>query len=169
MSPASFGLKPCGCCFLFTFTHHFTYFFSLSPTLHSLFFLIHPFLHVAVGCLSQKLWFFLFLWVSLLKHHTHTHYPSYPTAQKPPVGRRTDESSFALDCTVFPRRVMLFFYSNLCPQSQWCLLCLEGDSDCFLLPFFNRWGVLMTGDKRRNPSQFIVIPEKIKDRGSGQM
>lgn len=79
------------------------------------------------------------------------------------------KGSFSLDYIVFPSRVMLFFYSNLCPLSKCSPLCLKGDSDCFLLPFVTQRGVSMTERKMRNASQFIVSTQKIKDRESGQL
>ena len=51
----------------------------------------------------------LFLWVLLLKHHAHTRHRSFPTALKPPVARRTDESSFCSWLHTF-FQVEFFFY-----------------------------------------------------------
>lgn len=100
---------------------------------HSLFFLIHHFLHDAVGIFSLTLILpAIFLFLCPRPYPV----PLIFQSSEAPSGKKNNESCFAPDCAVFPSRVILFFYSNLCPQSRWCLLCSEGDSDCFLLPYF---------------------------------
>lgn len=149
MSPASFGLKPCGRCLLFFFYssfHIYIYFFTFSNSALS-----HTSLFTCCCRLSCSLTLillaiFLFLWVSLLKHHAHTRHHLHPTAQKPLVGRRTDESGFAPDCTVFPRRVLLcFLFYPVSPVTMVSALPWRWFRLLYFAFFFFK-GVSMTGE-----------------------
>lgn len=137
MSPASFALKPCGCCFLFTSTHCFSLLFlsSLSALWSFLFTSFYKLLQAVLFTHSDSSGhLFIFIFVSF-SADTPRPYPATlisESSKKPPVGRRKWKPlfswlhSFSKSC--------FSFYPNLCPQSQCCPLCLEGDSDCFL-PF----------------------------------
>lgn len=110
----------------------------------------------------------LFLWVLLLKHHAHTQHRSFPTALKPPVARRTDESSFCSWLHTFFLKVEFFFYLILTYVSHnsvcSALKVVWTASFCFFFFLTDKeyWWQGTRGGM--NASQFIVIQEK-KNKG----
>ena len=127
MSPASFGLKPCGCCFLLTFTQLF---FPLSA-------LSFPPLSTQCSRLSFSLILLaiFFIFVCLTAETPHP-YPGSTQIQKlrsPQWEGEEMKAAQLLTAHFFPSLVLFFFYPpNLCPQSQRRPHELEGDSVCFL-------------------------------------
>lgn len=133
---ASFGIKPCGCGFCFTFNYHFTV----------------SFICTVPSGLSLFTWFlrlaFLLILI-LMSHYWNTMCNpkcSYPTALKP--WKRKSFSrlySFSKMCFSF----ILAFCMYTVPQ-RWLQL-----SFCSFF-FFLTQGLLMTRWKMRNASHFMV-------------
>lgn len=159
MSPVSFGLNPCGCCFFFTFFfYHFTFSNSQFSVLSSssLFFFFTCCFRLSFSLtLTLLAIFFFYFCESLCWNTTPIPSPTHITAQKPPVGKRTDESSFALDCCFFFFHIVFCFpfiltYVLYYIGVHFALEVIQAVSCCmFFFSFLNGW-VSMTGDKRRN-------------------
>lgn len=93
MSPASFALKPCGCCFLFTFTHCFSLFFlsSLSALCSFLFTSFYKLLQAVLFTHSDSsghLFIFYFCQFHCWNTTPIPRNAHIRKLKKPPVGRR---------------------------------------------------------------------------------